>query len=189
MSAMLLLVDRDDDFLKYGAKEFFLVSWQGGWSPPNGGQVSTQSKQAATLIGAERLRSQCFAMGKLGLGTIEFAQGFLPLSLETAGDKTIIRVDGAIATLGALRFIACPFHRETPWRERGEHGPFNRFVNLQRTDGKAVDAATIGDVLAGAMIACGCSATRVVSAQLTTAMSTDCDALQQGSSFSHGTAT
>src|SRR5258708_4425834 len=161
MSAMLLLVDRDDDFLKYGAKEFFLVSWQGGWSPPNGGQVSTQSKQAATLIGAERLRSQCFAMGKLGLGTIEFAQGFLPLTLEPADDKTIIRVDG----------------------------PFNRFVTLQRTDGKAVDAATIGDVLAGAMIACGCSATRVVSAQLTTAMSTDCDALQQGSSFSHGTAT
>ena len=71
MSAMLLLVDRDDDFLKYGAKEFFLVSWQGGWSSPNGGQVSTQSEQAATLIGAERLRSQCFAMGKLGLGPIE----------------------------------------------------------------------------------------------------------------------
>ena len=91
MSAMLLLVDRDDDFLKYGAKEFFLVSWQGGWSPPDGGQVSTQSEQVATLIGAERLRSQCFAMGKLGLGPIEFAQGFLPLSLETAGDKTIIR--------------------------------------------------------------------------------------------------
>src|ERR1700736_2245999 len=64
MSAMLLLVDRDDDFLKYGAKEFFLVSWQGGWSPPNGGQVSTQSEQAATLIGAERLRSQCFANGQ-----------------------------------------------------------------------------------------------------------------------------
>jgi hypothetical protein len=61
------------------------------WSPPNGGQVNTQSEQAATLIGAERLRSQCFAMGKLGLGPIEFAQGFLPLSLETAGDKTIIR--------------------------------------------------------------------------------------------------
>src|ERR1700682_1466868 len=139
-------------------------------------------------------------------------RGFLPLSLETAGDKTIIRVDGAIAPLGALRFIACPFHRETPLRERtvmvgfeplgrgncrldtdgrerGEHGPFHRFVNLHRTDGKAVDAATIGDVLAGAMIACGCSATRVVSTQLTTATSTDCDALQQGSSFSHGTAT
>jgi len=33
------------------------------------------------------------------------------------------------------------------------------------------------------------SATRVVSTQLTTATSTDCDALQQGSSFSHGTAT
>ena len=211
MSAMLLLVDRDDDFLKYGAKEFFLVSWQGGWSPPNGGQVSTQCEQAATLIGAERLRSQCFAMGKLGLGPIEFAQGFLPLSLETASDKTIIRIDGAIATLGALRFVACPFHRETPLRERtvmvgfeplgrgncrldtdgrerGEHGPFNRFVNLQRTDGEAVDAATIGDVLAGAMIARGCSATRVVSAQPTTATSADCDALQQGSSFSHGAA-
>src|SRR5258708_9602659 len=153
MSAMLLLVDGDDDFLKYGAKEVFLVSWKGGWSPPNGGQVSTQSKQAATLIGAERLRSQCFAMGKLGLGTIEFAQGFLPLSLETAGDKTIIRVDGAIATLGALRFIACPFHRETPFRERtvmaafdplaratsrlhthvrerADPGPFNPFVNF-----------------------------------------------------------
>src|SRR5258708_8223607 len=93
MSAMLLLVDRDDDFLKYGAKEFFLVSWQGGWSPPNGGQVSTQSKQAATLIGAERLRSQCVAMGKLGLGTIQFAHGFLPLSLENAGDRTRITGD------------------------------------------------------------------------------------------------
>src|SRR5258708_28732606 len=177
MSAMLLLVDRDDDFLKYGAKEFFLVSWQGGWSPPNGGQVSTQSKQAATLIGAERLRSQCLAMGKLGLGTIEVARGFLPLRLETAGDKTIIRVDGPIATLGALRFIACPFHRETPLgertvmvgfeplgrgncrldtdgRERGEHGPFNRFVNLQRTDGTPVDAPPIVDFLPAATISC-----------------------------------
>src|SRR5258708_36801682 len=191
MSAMLLLVDGDDDFVKYDEKEFCLVSWQGGWRPANGGQVSTQSKQAATLIGAERLRSQCFAMGKLGLGPIEFAQGFLPLSLETAGDKTIIRVDSAIATLGALRFIACPYHRETPLRERTvmvgfeplgrgtcrldtdvrqrcEHGPLTRFVNLQRTDGKAVHAATMCDVLAGAIIVCGRDVLRVVSAALTT---------------------
>src|SRR5260370_7059073 len=101
MSAMLLLVDRDDDLLKYGAKEFFLVSWQGGWSPPNGGQVSTQSEQAATLIGAERLRSQCFAMGKLGLGPIAFAQGFLPLSPDTASDMTLLLAYGTIHHPGA----------------------------------------------------------------------------------------
>ena len=166
-------------------------------------------------------RQRSLALRVFGRNAARWASSALALSssrrafshsASTAGDKTIIRVDGAIATLGALRFIACPFHRETPLRERtvmvgfeplgrgncrldtdgrkhGEHGPFNRFVNLQRTDGKAVDAATVGDVLAGAMIACGCSATRVVSTQLTTATSTDCDALQQGSSFSHGTAT
>ena len=78
---------------------------------------------------------------------------------------------------------------DTDGRERAEHRPFNRFVNLQGADGEAVDAATIGDVLAGAVIARGRGTTRVVSAQLATATSAHSDALQQRSSFSHGTTT
>src|SRR5260370_40261547 len=58
----------------------------------------------------DKIRSE--AMTIRGSALLSVENTFLPLSLETAGDKTIIRVDGAIATLGALRFIACPFHRE-----------------------------------------------------------------------------
>jgi len=97
-------------------------------------------------------------------------------------------VDDAIATLGALRVVACPLDHETPlrqraivvgfdalrrgergldtkWRERGEHGTRHRFVDLSGADAEAVDAATIDDALAGAVIARRRGAAGVVRAQ------------------------
>ena len=111
-----------------------------------------------------------------------------------------------------MRLVACALDRETPLRqravvigfdalgrgergldterrERGKHGARHRLVDLHGADAQAVDAATIDDALAGAVIARRGGAAGVVRAQLASALSADGQPLQQGASFSHGTAT
>src|SRR5262249_43933216 len=111
-------------------------------------------------------------MSKLGFGFFEFAQAILPLGLDAAGDETVVGIDGAMATLGALRLVARTFDCEAPLcqsfitvgfealcggdsgldpkrRDRGKHGARNRFVDLYGTDVETVDATAIHDALAG----------------------------------------
>src|SRR5262249_20430303 len=128
--------------------------------------------------------------------------------LDATGDETVVGVDGAIATFGALRVVACPLNRETPLRERavvvglkpfsggerrldtkgrerGKHGLRHRFVDLHGADAEAIDAAALDDALAGAVIACRCGAAGVVGTQFASAQPADGQPLQQGASLSH----
>src|SRR5260221_5589154 len=68
-------------------------------------------------LGRARVDAQ-FATCKLGLGGFECAQALLPLALQAASDQPVVWIDGAVAALGAARFVACPLDAETPFLER-----------------------------------------------------------------------
>src|SRR6516164_288359 len=118
MSAALLFVEGYDDFLEQGAQQFLLVARRRGRCLPGLEQIGAEGKQADALVCAERSWAQLFATRKLGLGLVELAQAVLPLGLDAAGDEAVVGVDSAIATLGALRLVACALDRETPLRQR-----------------------------------------------------------------------
>ena len=189
MRAIAIFVDGDDDFLDHRAQQFLLVAWRGGWRLPNCEQIGAERKQLGTLLRAERSRPQCLPLRELGLGLVECAQAVLPLGLEPTRNKTVVGVDGTIAPLGALRLVTRALDRQTPLRqraiviglealcccksrlntkrrERGEYGARRRFIDLPRTDVKAIDAAAVCDGFAGAVIARRGGAAGVVSAQL-----------------------
>jgi hypothetical protein len=77
---------------------------------------------------------------------------------------------------------------DAQWCERSQHGLRHRVVDLDGADVKAVDAASIGDRLAGAVITRRGGAAGVMGAQLAPAVSADGKTLKQGGSFSHGAA-
>jgi hypothetical protein len=77
---------------------------------------------------------------------------------------------------------------ETRRSQRGEKGAGNRAVDLHGADAQTKDAAPIDDVFAGAVVPRRCSASGVVGAQPSPARAAAGHSLQQGASFSHGTA-
>src|SRR5208283_2473114 len=115
------------------------------------------------------------ATRKLGLGGLERAQPLLPFALEAASDQAVVGIDGAVAALGAARFVACPLDAEAPLPERGlaigleplrggdrggkpcrleggDERPRDGLVDLDAADVEAIDAAALDQDLAGAMI-------------------------------------
>ena len=48
-----------------------------------------------------------------------FGQALLPFAFEAARHQAVVGIDGAVAALGAARFVACPLDAETPLPERG----------------------------------------------------------------------
>ena len=212
MHAALLFVEGDDDFLEQGAQQFLFVARCGGRDLPDLEQIGAECEQAAALVDAQRPRSLLFATCEFSFGRFQFTERFFPFRFEPAGDQPIVRIDGPVSTLGALRLVACPLDRQTPlckrtitinfkplgrgersldteWCQRSKGSLRHGLVDLHCADAEAVDTATICDGLAGTMIAGGSSATRVVGAQLAAAVSAHGDALQQSAPFSHGAPT
>src|SRR6516164_4843175 len=116
--AAFVFVDCDDDLLEQRAQQLLLVARRRGWGLPGFEQVGAEGEQTGAFVHTERPGTQLFATCKLGLGLFQFAQALLPLGLDATGDETVVGVDGAIATFGALRVVACPLDRETPLRQR-----------------------------------------------------------------------
>src|SRR6266566_3867019 len=191
---------------------FLFVARCGGRGLPDLEQIGAECEQAAALVDAQRPRSLLFTTCEFSFGRFQFTERFFPFRFEPAGDQQIVRIDGPVSTLGALRLVACPLDRQPPLRKRAvaiNFKPLGRsersldtkwcqrskgslrhgLVDLHRADAEAVDTAAICDGLAGTMIAGGSRATRVVGAQLAAAMSAHGDALQQRAPFSHGAPT
>ena len=124
----------------------------------------------------ERSRSQRLPLREFGLGLVKCAQAVLPLDLEPTRNKTVVGVDSTIAPLGALRLVTRALNRQTPLceraimigfealcccksrlntkrRERGEDRARDHLIDLRCADARAIDAATVCDGLAGAVIA------------------------------------
>ena len=130
-------MDCDDDFLEQRAQQLLLVARRRGWGLPGFEQVGAEGEQADAFVHTERSGAQLFATRKLGLGLFQFAQALLPLGLNATGDETVVGVDGAIATFGALRAVVVGFDAlrrgerglDTKRRERGKHSARRHLVD------------------------------------------------------------
>ena len=71
------------------------------------------------LLGGQGFRSCCFAAGEFGLGVGEGLQRGVPLGLQSARDQPVVRVDGAVAALGAAGLVAGLLDLAAPLRQRG----------------------------------------------------------------------
>jgi hypothetical protein len=114
--------------------------------------------------------------GELGFGLLELAQALLPLTLEAARDEAVLGIDSATAAFGTLclvpgtlggelplgeRILAIGFEPfgggesgfKTSWSKPGEDGACNRAVDLHCAHAQTVDATTIDDIFAGAVVA------------------------------------
>src|SRR5215472_3175755 len=200
-----------NDLFEQRSQQLLAIARRGGRRFPYALQVDAQREQTAPVFGAEYSRPFAFTPGELGLGLLELAQALLPFALKTAGDKTVLGIDSAIAAFGALclvpgtlggepalgeRIVAIGFEPfgggESGFKSRGsqrsENGAGNRAVDLHRADAQTIDTAPIDDVFAGAVVARRCSASGVVGAQPPPARTAGGQSLQQGASFSHRTA-
>src|SRR5689334_17870317 len=209
--AILIFVDGNNHLFEQSTQQLFFVACRRGRRPPYLPQIAAKSEQTTSLVSAEHSGTALFASRQLRFGSLQFAQQLLPFGFEPACDQTVIRIDSAITALGALRFIACALDREAPlgqrpimigldphgggqgsfdaqWRECRQHGLRHRVVDLDGADVKAVEAASILNPFAGAVITRRGGAAGVVGAQPASAVSADGKTLQQGGSLSHGTA-
>ena len=59
-------------------------------------------------------RPLSLAAFQLSLSSIERPQALLPFALEATRHQPVVGVDGAVAALGALRFVGCSLHPEPP---------------------------------------------------------------------------
>ena len=64
-------------------------------------------------------RSRGLAVGEFGLGVGEGLQRGVPLGLQAAGDQSVVRVDRAVAALGATGLIPRLLDLAAPLRQRG----------------------------------------------------------------------
>ena len=152
-----------------------------------------------------------FAAFEFGLSLFEFAQALFPFRLEAARDEPILGLDGAIASLGALGFVARPFDGESPLFEGavvigldplggaqrsletsrlqgGKQSLRYRLVDLHAPDGQAVQALSLKDVLPGAVITRRGLSSPVAGTQPPPAVAARRDALQQRAALSDGAA-
>src|SRR5262249_1774436 len=134
-----------------------------------------------------------------------------PFALETAGNETVVGIDGAITALGALRLIGGTLYTKAPllecrvvirlepfggsecgrkpcWLEGGDEGLCDSIVDLFATDVEAKDPTTLDENLAGAVIGWSRRASAIMSMQSSAAVAATGQALQKSSAFSHGAA-
>ena len=97
-------------------------------------------------------RSRGLAAGEFGLGVGEGLQRGVPLGLQAAGDQSVVRVDGAVAALGATGLVPRLLDLAAPLRQRGVVAIFQLLGGgqaglqrrrLQRGQERLGDAASI----------------------------------------------
>src|SRR4029077_18236834 len=145
---------------------------------------------------------------QLCFGVLELAQRLFPFGFEATCDKTVVWIDGAITALGAMRLIGRTLHRETPLRqrsvavgldpvgggdrgfdaqrcERSQHCLRHCIIDLDGSGAETVEAASILDPVAGAVVTRRSGAASIMGEQLASAVPADGHTLQQGGSLSH----
>src|SRR6202043_4249327 len=166
--AALLWGEGDDGPREQGEKNVLFVARCSGRSLPDLEQIGAEREQAAALVDAQRPRSLLFTTCEFSFGRFQFTERFFPFRFEPAGDQPIVRIDGPVSTLGALRLVACPLDRQTPlrkstvainfkplgrsersldteWCQRSKGSLRHGLVDLHCADAEAVDTATLCD--------------------------------------------
>ena len=119
MGAKRFTLDSNDDFVDQRPEQFLPVARRGRGCVPQRSEVGTDREKAAAHLFGNRAPGLAFAPHEIGPRGFQRLQGLFPLALEAARHETVFRIDGAIAPLGALGFVARAFRREPPWLERG----------------------------------------------------------------------
>ena len=115
----VVAVHADVDLVEQAAQQPFSVLVGGGRCRPHGGEIVAEREDGCFLLGGQGFRSCCFAAGEFGLGVGEGLQRGVPLGLQSAGDQPVVRVDGAVAALGAAGLVAGLLDLAAPLRQRG----------------------------------------------------------------------
>jgi hypothetical protein len=84
---------------------------------PHGGEIGTEGEQAFALLLSNTwtlLQAAC----ELSVGSLTLDEALLPIALQAASDESVLGIDSAIATLGPVGLVGCPFGAEPPLLER-----------------------------------------------------------------------
>src|SRR6266508_4433152 len=142
---------------------------------PDEREIGSECEQTTALLLRDHVWALPLAAGEVGFCGFKCAQALLPLALKAASHQPVVGIDGTIATLGALSFVARPLHAEPPllehglticleplgsghsgsepcWLEGGEERPGDGVVDLHAADIEAIDAPALDENLARAMI-------------------------------------
>src|ERR1700692_3021609 len=103
MGGRLLPIDRENHFLNERVQELLLIAWRRRRRVPDRGEVGSEGDKAISFFLAENERSLLQSAGEFFVRRLQISQALLPLALKPAGDKPVVRIDGAIAPLRALR--------------------------------------------------------------------------------------
>src|ERR1019366_385614 len=190
--------------------KLFAIAIRGGRRGPDFVQIGTERANFIFFFLAECARALLFPPQQFRLGSSEIAQAFFPFCFQPAGHESVFGLDRTILTLRTFCLVASTFHRQTPltqccilvsfellygelrcFQSRGrqgfEKGVNYRLIDLDAADVETVHAASLDDILAGAMIAGRRASAAIVSVQPAATLSTRGQALQQCSAFSHRT--
>src|SRR3989442_11803336 len=180
-------VDRNDDFFEQCAQQFLLVAIRGGRRGPPSLEIGAESSNAPIVFGTQCRWTQLGFAFERGSGLLEITQALFPLRFQSASHKSVLRIHGTIATLGALCFVVGPFHSQAPLCERRivvgfellcglerrlksgglevfKQGPGVRPIELQARRVRAIESAAGDDVLAGTIVTGPCISSWVLSA-------------------------
>src|SRR5438874_3816029 len=193
MGGRLVAIDLDRDLFDEGAQQLLPVARHGRWRIPDGGEIGSECEETIALGLRDHPRPLFFAAFQLDLGRLKCAQALLPVAFEAARHQPVVRIDSAIAALGALRFVIGSLDPEPPLlqsdfafglqplsggkgggqpsRLQGcDEGPSDGLVDLDTADIEAIDAAVLDENLARAVVTWRGVATSIVGMQTATAM-------------------
>ena len=117
VSVIFIALDSQGDILEQRAEQLLAIAITRGGSEPDTLEVFTECKDRVTFFARKRARSCVFAIRELGFGRLQFLQGAFPFCFKSTCDESVLRVDGAIASLGALRVVARTLDVATELRE------------------------------------------------------------------------
>jgi hypothetical protein len=116
---LLHAVDGDDHFFEHRAEQLLAIAIGGRRGVPHPAEVTAERADRRTILIAESTRLLFLLLSDRELGFAELAETRFPLGLEATSDEAIVRIDSAVASLGALRFITCTLYLSALLRECG----------------------------------------------------------------------
>src|SRR5271166_6777817 len=118
MGGRFIAIDRENHFLDERSQELLLIARRRRRRVPDCGEVGSEGEKAIAFFLAENARSLLQSTGEFFVCRRQISQALLPLALKPAGDKPVVRIDGAIAPLRALRLIGCSLRGLPPLPDR-----------------------------------------------------------------------
>ena len=117
MSVVFIALYSQGDILEQRTEQLLAIAVARGGSEPDTPEVFAECKDLVVFFSCKRSRSCTFAVRQRGFGNLHFLQGAFPFRFKSTRDEPVLRVHGAIASLGALRVVARTLDVATELRE------------------------------------------------------------------------